>query len=101
MPQHSLLKDDPILHRFRIEMRDETLELVDATFVKVEVANLDESFSTYLAYRFVGVENDLLPDWVQAITTAFLYSDRKGILEAHQAVVLRAKRHRREHSRTG
>lgn len=101
MPQHSMLKDDPVLHRFRIEVRDETLELVDATLVRLEIANLDEGFTTYLAYRFVGVENDLLPDWMQAVTTAFLYSDRKGILEAHQAVVLRAKRHRTAHDRTG
>lgn len=101
MPQHSLLKDDPVLHRFRLDFTDETLELSNSTLVKVLLANLDEPFYTYLAYRFVGVENDLLGEWVEAVTHAFLYGDRKMILEAHQNVVARAKAHRRRFDTIG
>lgn len=82
-------------------MTDETLMMQDSTLVRVVTRNVGGEWETYLAHRFVGVENDFLPEWAASMTTAFLYSDRPGILAAHQAIVRRAQDHRRAHSRIG
>lgn len=101
MPQHTLWSTGQEAVGLLVEVEDLTPQLDTAMMTTVKVKRLDGDWTTFCMHRWVGIEADLLEQFVESVTKAWMYGTLSDVLAAATRIKRQAREHYRRHGRIG
>lgn len=101
MPQRTLWSTGQEAVGIQVEVEDLTPQLDVAVMTTVRVKRLDGEWTVFCMHRWVGIEADLLDQFVEGVMKAWSYGTVADVLAAATKVKRQAREHRRRHDRLG